>query len=250
MIAAVNGSVDSTMVILPYATDSTIDSLQSEAAPITGMRFDLFGRSGKVASDVGALSLPSTDTTRDCYSWPAARLQSTFGPWQFGFAAGRAQAIPLDSIETLSSRDSSSLAASVTRSAATLPGTIDPAFKGLPFRVRSAYTFRLDTMDVVVADVVRSVNEEAKPLVEHLLIFGERPHGSNEEFNVSYFSRNAGAEDSTPVTEVLGVVRIGAARRPVVIVNVQYDEGGKFGFIERSSSGKWTATWRSAYTDC
>jgi hypothetical protein len=105
-------------------------------------------------------------------------------------------------------------------------------------------------MEVVVADIVRSVNEEAKPRVEHLLIFGERAHGSNGKFDVSYFSRNAGAEDSTPVTEVLGAIKVGSARKPIVVVNVQFDEGGKFGFIERSPLGKWSATWRSAYTDC
>jgi hypothetical protein len=252
MIAPVSGSVDSTMVILPYATDSTIDSLQNVATPIAGMTFDLFGRTGKVAANVSALSLPlpQIDTAKDCYSWPAAKLHLNTEIWQFGFVSGRAQAIPLDSIESLSSRDSASLAASITQSAATLPGTVDATFKGLPFRVRSAYTFQLDTMEVVVADIVRSVNEEAKPRVEHLLIFGERAHGSNGKFDVSYFSRNAGAEDSTPVTEVLGAIKVGSARQPIVVVNVQFDEGGKFGFIERSPLGKWSATWRSAYTDC
>jgi hypothetical protein len=248
MIAATDGSADSTVVVLPYVTDSTIGSLQGVGPPISGMTFDLFGRSGKISSSVAASPLPQTDTTRDCYSWPIARLQSNAGTWQVGFLSGRAQPIPLDSIEALSGGDSALLAASITQAAATLP-TVDPTFRGLPFRVRSAYTFQLDTMDVVVADVVRTVNEEAKPRVEHLLIFGERPHNANEKFDVSYFTRNAGPEDTTPVTEVLGAIRVGRGR-PIVIVNVEYDDGGKFGFIERSTSGKWNATWRSAYTDC
>src|SRR4051812_22148333 len=45
MIAATGSGIDSAMVILPYATDSTIDSLQSTAASTSGMRFDLFRRS-------------------------------------------------------------------------------------------------------------------------------------------------------------------------------------------------------------
>ena len=250
MIAATGSGIDSAMVILPYATDSTIDSLQSTAASTSGMRFDLFRRSGKIASGISVLPLSRTDTTRDCYSWPAAKLQSSSESWQFGFVSGHAQTIALDSIETLPSKDSASLAASITRSAATLPGTIDPTFRGLPFRVRSAYTFQLDTMDVVVANVVRSVNEEAKPRVENLLIFAERPRNSNGKFEVSYFTRSAGPEESTSVTGILGAVTVGSSRRPIVIVNVQYDEGGKFGFIERSTTGKWNATWKSAYTDC
>jgi hypothetical protein len=249
MIAAMNGSTDSVIVVLPYATDSTIESLQGIGPPISGMTFDLFGRNGKVASSVATSPLPQTDTTRDCYSWPPAKLQSNTGNWQIGFLSGRAQAIPLDSIETLSSRDSASLAVSITQTAATL-SVADPTFRGLPFRVRSAYTFQLDTVDVMIADVVRTVNEEAKPRVEHLLIFGERPHNTSGKFDVSYFTRNAGAEDTTPVTEVLGAIKVGRAGRPIVIVNVQYDDGGKFGFVERTSSGRWSATWRSAYTDC
>jgi len=249
MIAATNGSTDSVVVVLPDITDSTVESLQGVEPPIAGTRFDLFGRSGKVSSSVAALPLPFTDTTRDCFSWPTAKLQSNPGEWQFGFASGRAQAIPLDSIEALSSRDSASLAVSITQTAAALAAA-DPTFRGLPFRVRSAYTFQLDTMQVVIADVVRTVNEEAKPRVEHLLILGERPRNTDAKFDVSYFTRNAGPEDTTPVTEVLGAIKVGAAGRPIVIVNVQYDDGGKFGFVERAISGKWNATWKSAYTDC
>src|SRR5580765_3340034 len=79
MIAAMNGSTDSVMVVLPYATDSTIEALQGVEPPISGMTFDLFGRSGKISSSVGASPLPLTDTTRDCFSWPAAKLQSNPG---------------------------------------------------------------------------------------------------------------------------------------------------------------------------
>lgn len=249
MIAAMNGSTDSVMVVLPYVTDSTIEALQGVAPPIAGMTFDLFGRSGRVSSSVAASPLPLTDTTRDCFSWPAARLQSNPGGWQFGFSSGRVQAIPLDSIEALSSRDSALLAVSITQTAATLTAA-DPTFRGLPFRVRSAYTFQLDTVEVVIADVVRTVNEEAKPRVEHLLILGERLRNTDAKFDARYFTRSAGPEDTTPVTEVLGAIKVGAAGRPIVIVNVQYDDGGKFEFVERIISGKWNATWKSAYTDC
>ncbi|HEV7387517.1 MAG TPA: hypothetical protein VGN73_02785 [Gemmatimonadaceae bacterium] len=251
MITAAGGSLDSVNVVLPYATDSTIESLQGIGPPITGMTFDLFGRSGKVASALRASPVSQVDTTQDCFSWPAARLQSTPGNWQVGFASGRAQSIALDSIEAMASRDSALLAAAVTQAAATLSAAVvDPTFRGLPFRVRSAYTFQLDTAEIVVADVVRTLNEEAKPRVEHLLIVGERPRGTGGKFDVRYFTRNAGPEDSTPVTEILSAVAVGTARRPVIVVNVQYDDGGKFGLVERDAQGKWHATWKSAYTDC
>jgi len=251
MIAAAGGSLDSVNVVLPYATDSTIESLQGIGPPTSGVTFDLFGRGGKIASSLRVVPISQIDTTQECYSWPAARLQSTPGNWQVGFATGHAQPIALDSIEAMSSRDSAGLAAAVTQAAATLSTTgRDPTFRGLPFRVRSAYTFQLDTNQVVIADVVRTVNEEAKPRVEHLLIVGERALGTNGKFDVSYFTRNAGPEDSTPVTAILSVVALGSAHRPAIVVNVEYDDGGKFGFVERDAQGKWQATWRSAYTDC
>jgi hypothetical protein len=250
MIAAIDGSSDSVAVVLPYATDSTIGSLQGVGSPIAGLTFDLFSRSGKAASSVVGTPLQHTDTTQECYSWPAAKLRSTPENWQIGFVSNRVQAIPLESIESMSSTDSASLAASLAQAAATLPVAADPGFRGLPFRVRSAYTFRLDSVDIVVADIVRSVNEEAKPRVEHLFIVGERPAGPAGKVTVSYFNRAAGAEETTAATEILAAVQMGAAKRPVIIVNVESDDGGKFGFVERSDSGKWQSTWRSAYTDC
>ena len=250
MLVHGGGSSDTVGVVLPEASDSTIESLQNVAPPITGLTFDLFGRGGRVASSVAASPIVQADTNQECLSWPLARLRVAHGNWRVGFAAGRVEPLQLDSIEVLNSADSAALAVSLARTAATLAAASDPAFRGLPFRVRSAYTFRLDSVDVVVADVVRTVNEEANPRVEHLLIIGERPHGSAGKFDVGYYSRTAGPEDSTQATEILSVVRLGAAKEPAVVVNLEYDDGGKLGLIERSSSGAWRATWRSAYTDC
>jgi hypothetical protein len=249
IVSAGNGS-DSVAVVLPEATDSTIASFHGIIPPVAGLRFDLFGRGGKVASSVTASPLSGVDTTQECYSWPLARVQPVHPNWRVGFVSGRVSAIKLDSIEAMSSADSSALAVSLAQTAATLPAVADPTFRGLPFRVRSAYVFHLDSTDAVVADVVRTVNEEANPRVEHLLIVGERPRGATGKFNVGYYTRTAGAEESTQATELLSVLGIGAEKRPAAVISIEYDDGGKLGLIERRSSGEWLATWRSAYTDC
>jgi len=247
----VGGNGDSVAVVLPGATDSTIAALQDTSPPLSGLTFDLFGRGGMVRSPVAVLSLPRTvNRKQDCYSWPLAKLKSSRSNWRVGFASGHVHSIALDSIEAKPSADSAALAVSLAQTAATLPITADPTFKGLPFRVRSAYTFRLDSIDVVIADVVRSVNEEANPRLEHLLIVGERTVGSTGRYKVGYYNRTAGAEESTQATEILAAVLIGSARRPAVVVNIEYDDGGKLGLIERTGPGEWRATWRSAYTDC
>jgi hypothetical protein len=250
MILSAAGGSDTVAVVLPEATDSTIESLQNATPPVSGLRFDLFGRGGKATSSISVSPLSQTDSVHDCYSWPMAKLPSTRANWKVGFVVGHAQPIALDSIEGMSSTDSAALAVALAQTAATLPVASDPTFRGLPFRVRSAYTFRLDTVDVVVADVVRSVNEEANPRVEHLLIFGEKPHGTTGKFDVSYYTRNAGAEESVQATEILTAVQFGGMKRPAVVVNVEYDDGGRLGLVERTGPGEWRATWRSAYTDC
>lgn len=250
MIVSVGSGGDSIAIVLPEATDSTIASFQGISPPISGLTFDLFGRGGRVGSSVAVSPLPPVDPKQECYSWPLAKLQLAHSNWRAGFASGHVHAIMLDSIEAMPSADSAALAASLAQTAATLPVASDPTFRGLPFRVRSAYTFRLDSIDVIVADVVRSVNEEANPRLEHLLIIGERPARTRGRYNVGYYNRTAGAEESTQATEVLTAVQIEATHRPAIVVNIEYDDGGKFGLIERTGPGEWRTTWRSAYTDC
>jgi len=245
-----NGSSDTAAVVFPEATDSTIGSFQGITPPISELTFDLFGRSGRVGSSIAATPLPSLDTSQECHSWPLAKLRSSRSNWRIGFPSGHVHAIRLDSIEAMSSTDSAELAASLARTAATLPTATDPTFRGLPFRVRAAFTFRLDSVDVVIADVVRSVNEEANPRLEHILLVGEKPATVSDKYNVGYYSRTAGAEESTQATEVLTVVQVGRAKHPAVVVNIEYDDGSKLGLIERTALGQWRATWRSAYTDC
>jgi hypothetical protein len=250
MIVSNERGSDTAAVVFPEATDSTITSFEGISASISGLTFDLFGRNGKAGASITATPLPAITASRECRSWPLARLRSGRPSWSVGFVSGHVHAIVLDSIEAMSTTDSAELAASLARTAATLPVATDPTFRGLPFRVRSAFTFRLDSADVVIADIVRSVNEEANPRLEHILLVGEKPMTTTDKYNVGYYSRTAGAEESTQATEVLAVVQIGTAKRPAVVVNIEYDDGSKLGLIERAAPGQWRATWRSAYTDC
>lgn len=250
MIAPFDNSADTVAVIVPEATDSTVAIVETMNAPVTGLAFDLFGRAGKTASAIRSTPLPALDTSKlDCYGWPLARLLAKQAGWSVGFSSGRSVAIPLDSIEAMRGSDSASFAASLTRAAATLSSAADPTFRGLPFRVRSAFTFRIDSVEVAVADIIRAVNEEANPRVEHIMIVGERPIGSSVTYNVRYSNRTAGSEESTQASELLAVLSVGQSRRPTIIISVEYSDGNRFGVLERVS-GDWRATWRSAYTDC
>ena len=250
MLVVAGSGFDSAAVVLPEATDSTMEEVQGIAPPLSGLVFELFGRSGTVASTTVASLTPIPGVERDCNAWPAARVQPTHPGWRVGLVRGNVRVIGLDSLEALPSADSAAIAASLAQSAATLPVSADPVFRRLPFRVRSAYSFRLDSVEVVIADVVRSLNEEANPRIEDLFLIGEKPIGTMGKYTVGYFNRIAGAEETIQATEVLAAVKIGAANRPAIIVNVESEEGAQLGLIERVGPGHWRYTWKSAYTDC
>jgi hypothetical protein len=250
MLLSAGGGSDSAAIVLPEATDSTIEAIQGVNPPLSGLVFELFSRAGKIDSSAVLPLTSATDTSRDCNAWPVGRVQSARSGWRVGFVRGNVSAIPLDSIQHLPSSDSAVLAASLAQTAATLPVSSDPTFRRLPFRVQSAYTFRLDSVEVVLADIVRTLNEEANPRIEHLLLVGERPIGTKGRYSVGYFSRIAGAEETMQATEVLATVRVGSSKRPAVIVNVESEEGAQLGLIERTGAGQWRLTWKSAYTNC
>jgi len=250
LMVAAHGEGDTVAIVLPQATDSTIAPDDESIAPVSDLVVDLLGRSGRIASGAIVSPLPRIGRVGECRAWPSGQVKNSRPGWRVGFTSGLVTAVPLDSIDAMSSVDSSALAAAISESVATIPAVSDPMFRGLRFRVRSAYTFRTDSIEVLVADVVRSVNEEANPRLEHLFLIGERPVRSSAKYRVAFYNRTAGAEEAAEVTELLAVATIGPQKRPAIVVNVEYDEGGNLGILERTSSGQWQFRWRSAYTGC
>jgi hypothetical protein len=247
MLVALSDAGDSAAVVLPDVTDSTLES--SSLPPTPQVLFDLYGRSGKIGSStIGPLRKFVGDST--CEVWPSVDVSSTHPGWQVALAKGSAGAIPLDSIEALSSADSASLAASLVESVAALPPASDPTFRRLPFRVRYAYTTQIDTAEIAVADIVRALNEEANPRIEHIFLVGERPKASKGKFAIRYYSRAAGAEETTQATEVLAALEVGSSRRAAFVVNVESDNRARFGLIERTGPAQWRPVWWSGYTGC
>src|SRR5438270_4003772 len=249
MLVSLGDVGDLAAVVLPGVTDSSTDIARTAPSGISEAVFDLYGRAGKIGSSTIRL-VSTADTSGTCDGWPSAHLTSGHQGWQVALESGSARGIPLDSIEGLSSVDSASLAASLTQSVAVLPVASDLTFRRLPFRVRYAYLAHLDSSEIVAADIVRALNEEANPRIEHIFLIGERERNSIGRYDVGYYNRTAGAEETTQAIAVLAALEIGSSRRKVFVVNVESDKSARFGLIERAGYSEWHPTWWSANTGC
>jgi hypothetical protein len=158
----------------------------------------------------------------------------------------------MDSIESLSRADSARLAAEVTRLASALgPGNSD-RFAGLPFTVTSLWRFRAGPgAEGVVANLVRHINQDARPLEERTLIIAERDSTRRDErFTLSYADRSQGAEETVESRDVLALARTAPDAQPMLVVGRDYGDGMAYALIQRDPSGRWREKWHSPRGHC
>ncbi|HEU4631794.1 MAG TPA: hypothetical protein VFS08_18740 [Gemmatimonadaceae bacterium] len=256
------GSALRAQLVFPQYTDSTLTATTSFAtAPLAGDTVELFapgGLVGRATLAEPAVSGPGggSGTGADgCIGWPRARVvpaEEPLSPWKVAFLAGHARALPLDSTVELAGPDSAHLAADVARLSSALPQDAASPFRGLPFVVRDMRRFALDSVQVLVADVVRRVNQEASQQMEHTLLVAERPAGRPDApWTTAYHERTTGPEETLEMSEVLAAVRLGDAGRPTLVVGRDYGDGGMvYSLVERVGPARWRLRWSSAYSGC
>ena len=249
LLVSMNEAVRQASVVIPQVSDiHSVNERMSETDSARGTEFDLFDRSGHVG--LATLESISRASSEGCSSWPVGTFrEAPSRSWRIGFAYQTARALALDSLDTMKPADSTMLTVELARlsSAATING--DPAFEGLPFTVREAYQIQLPEASVIVGDVVRTINEEANPREEHLLLIGEKESGA-AEYHTAYYSRSAGSEDEVRTSEILTAIRFVNTNRPAIVVSFGYAEGDRVALIERFGSSNWKVSWRSAYAGC
>jgi hypothetical protein len=123
------------------------------------------------------------------------------------------------------------------------------AFRGIPFFVRKAYRLETSVLSVIVAEIVRRINEEANPREEHLLLLAERQAGERD-YQMAFHTRSAGAEESLETSDVLAAFTLTKSGRSALVVTFDYEDGGKIGLLERISRNEWKLLWKSAYSGC
>ena len=252
-------------VVFPALLETSggeLDSASVQGRLAAGTRVTLLARSGVVGeavatSDAAAADAPAPAGEAGCTQWPTTRLATDDGAsapagWTIGFLAGLVEPLALDSLAGLSRADSARLAAAVTSLASALPNDTAAHFRGLPFAVRSARRFTpAPGVEAVVAELVRKVNQEARPLEEHILLVAERDSGAaRRAWRPVYSERSIGADDEVVTSEVLAAARVRASGSPILVLYRDLYEGGRYAVLERVVPGRWRLRWTSIYTGC
>jgi hypothetical protein len=252
------GQPTSAAVIFPEFSDSALpDTVRFDVGAVRGAAVDLFGHAGAMGSARVAKVAPSTWAGEGCIEWPTAGLQLTEASpratgWSVGFLAGRAEPVPLDSIEGMTRADSARLAADLTRLASALPADTARTFRGVPFSVRMAYRFpSAPGVQAIVADVVRKLNQEATPLEQHTLLVAERDGADGQaRYRVVFSERSAGSEETLELPAVLAAVRFASPSRGALVLLGVGVVASAFALVERDADGRWRRRWVSARTGC
>ena len=251
---------DRAAIVIPQMSDAMLAdsapdaSMPLELGAVAGTTVDLFGRSGRVGSaSVSEPDEASVPEAGACTAWPSLALSSppSGAQWTIGFAEGRATAVPLDSM-ALSGADSARVTAEVSRLASMLPNDTIPAFRGLPFSVRTVRRFSpTPGVSAIVAEVVRKVNQEANPREERILLVAERDSGKTTgRYTRAYYERASGTEEDVETTDILAALTLGPSQVPTLVLRREYFEGSAYALLERMGPRSWRVRWTSAYAGC
>ena len=231
---------------------------EKEAITIRSTPAVLIGRGDSV--QIGILDEVRTTKREDdseCTGWPSWRISSgrsgrALAMWTVGFVGTTVQPVRMDSIESLSRADSARLAADMTRLASSLPASGGDHFAGLPFTVTSLWRFRAGPgVEGVVANLVRHINQEARPLEERTLVIAERDSNRRDErFNLAYHDRSQGAEETVESRDVLALVRQTPDAQPMLVLGRDYGDGMAYAIVQRDPAGRWREKWHSPRGRC
>ena len=240
---------DEAIVLMPVEDDSA-GAMRLEALGAQGAAVILYGRGG--ARLVGQLGAAPPSPDPECRLWPlrAVRGEGTANLWAVGFVGGQTAPLPLDSVDVLSSRDSTALAAEASRLASTVTAITDPSFQGLRFTAHDIRRFEAAPgVQAIVAHLVRKVNQEANPQEEQTLLIAERDSGvTTGPYQLAYAERTHGLEEQSTTSEVIAAVSI--AGHPTIIVARDSDAGVAYVMLERTGTRRWRIRWTSALTRC
>jgi len=252
-------SPDVATVVVGDSTRAGADTVtEREAIAIRSTPAILVGRTDSVELAIlQDARIGKREDESECTGWPTwritrARSSAPLAPWAIGFVGATVQPVAMDSSESLSRGDSARLAAEATRLASTLPSGGGDRLVGLPFTVTALWRFRAAAgVEGVAANLVRRVNQEARPLEERTLLIAERDSTRRDErFTLAYYDRAQGAEETVESRDVLAIARTSPNAQPMLVMARDFGDGMAYAIVERDPSGRWREKWRSARGHC
>lgn len=248
-----DGSLQTAVVIRPEASDDAVGDTTGLAARLTGMPLTLYSRVGSVGSAELSGALRVIAQTADCSAWPAATITPgtpMTGPWLVALSSDRISAFPLDSLDGVAGRDSAQWAAALTTLASRLPDDTSRTFRSRPYVVDRAWRHAsaADT-GVIIATLVRRLNQEDAPREERVLLVVDVPGADPRSWRVGWHERAEGEEDALEVAEPLVVFR----PRPGGALHLMFgrdDGAGVHAALLMRSPDGWQLRWESARPSC
>jgi hypothetical protein len=195
-----------------------------------------------VVDAAGDTSAARVDTASDqqCGDAPIVRIAGAPSSWSAGFVGLSAPPVRMDSIESLAPRDSARLATDIARLASGIPTAATSDFRGLPFAVAAAHQLHWRDHDVLLAHLVRRLNQEASPREERTLLIAERA-ASQTPFAVVFSQRSEGSEETAEHFDVLAALRVGDSL--VILIARDQDARTQYDLLERTAAAGWRTRW-------
>lgn len=249
-----DGAMVSGSLLRPEATELTVSDTTGIGAEIGSGRVDLFSRAGRIGGALlSVASAPTSRSDQECAFWPVAQLAldggSVAAPWTAAFLADKIVAVPLDSIEGLSARDSSQLAAALTRIVSRLPDDTSSTFRMLPLVVFRAWRTTGIDSGFVVATLVRRLNQEDDPREERVVVVINTPSADQKTWTVAWHERAQGREEELVVAEPLLAFRI-AQSNDLHLLFGRDDGVAQSAAVLSRVNGAWRILWESAIAGC
>ena len=250
VLLVAGASPDEAIVFVGPPNDGMAPALDTGA--VDQAMVTLFGRDGSRLA--ATLELPAGNDNTECRVWPLRNVRAVgrAGLWAVGFVSENVASVPLDSVGSLSARDSMALAAEASRLASGVTANTAPAFQGLRFTAHDVRRFEAAPgVQALSAQLSRRVNQEADPQEEQTLLIAERDSGvTSGPYHLAYAERSFGNEEVVSTSEVVAAVRIGQAGPPSLVVARESDEGLAYALLERSGARQWKVRWTSGLAKC
>lgn len=260
VVPTVDGGMTTGALLRVDAVESTVPDTAGVGAEIGDGSVELFTRGGS-AGLARVVVEPGVRDSTGCTQWPLARMlpngSEMLPSWSVALAPDKVDAVALDSIEGMASRDSAQLAARVAKLASGLPDDTSATFRGLPFVVLRAWRSRGDSAllgpsaPFVVALLVRRVNQEDNPVEERLLLVADLPGGDLRGAVVGWSERAAGREEELVVAEPVLAYRLRGGDGGLRLLFAR-DDGVAMSaaVLARAPGGGWQVLWESAIAGC